>query len=216
MITSRNNPYFDKIIEGGQLIPYPPEGGTIRISVLRGYYQQNNRMPFDQRSGLQYVAHKGWGHDEQWVMYKMPTIAIVKNTLYYEEAEFDDIEITCHVNDYASDSLDISLTTGTSETEIPTSRAMLLDSATLKHVSKLYRGNYSGTAETLLAGSLYSQYYGRKIKLSGTARYEIRNLSASDNSMSGKLMLEQETADLKQGTSKITYVQVEDDSYEEA
>lgn len=216
MISSRGNTYFEKIVEEGQLIPYPPEGGTIRITVLRGYYQHNNRKPFDQRSGLQYVEYKGWGHDERWTMYKLPICSIVQNTLYYEDAEFDDIEISCHVNDYSSDSLDISLTTGTSETEIPTSRAMLLDSATLKHVSKLYRGNYSGTAETLLAGSLYSQYYGRKIKLSGTARYEIRNLSASDNSMSGKLMLEQETADLKQGTSKITYVQVEDDSYEEA
>lgn len=216
VVSSHDNPYFERVVDGGQLIPYPPCGGKIRITVLRGYYQHNNRMPFDLRSNVQYIEYKGWGHDERWVMYKLPKLSIVKNTLYYEEAEFDDIEISCHVNDYASDSLDISLTTGTSETEIPTSRAMLLDSATLKQVSKLYRGNYSGTAETLLAGSLYSQYYGRKIKLSGTAKYGINNLSASDNSMNGKLMLEQETADLKQGTSKVTYVQVEDDSYEEA
>lgn len=211
----KSNSHFEKLCDG-LTIPYPPEGGTIRISVLRGYRQHNNCCPFDVRSNYEYITKKGFSRDERWVMYKRPQLKIVKNTILQDDAKYDDVEMSCYVNDYAADSIDINLTSGTGEIEMPGSLARFLRTSNLQQITNLVRGSYEGTAEKLLAGTLFSQYYGRKLILSGTSKWEKGLNKFKDSSMNNGEVYAicGETIDLKTGTTDATYVQFSDDVYE--
>lgn len=208
----------DTMNTNGQYIPYPPTGGRIRIKVYGGYRHMYNSCPFDVKTypTATYEDKKSWTKgDVRWCMYKMPSLEILNNDIAYSDAVFDDIEMTCEINGGNKEDISIALTTGTSDVDMPTSKAILLY-ANGNQIHTLYRGGYSGTAEKLLCGSIFSQYHGRKIALSGTIPTVFGLKTYTEPHLDNKeFAIFAETADIREGTSYVKMIEVVGDNHEE-
>lgn len=111
-----------------------------------------------------------WLDDARWLLLKAPVVELVKNNYVYSEASGDDIEYTGVVNADAKEDIEIDTVCGTAENPMPTAKGSYLWTGTGLQVRTLERAGRTTQAEQLLIGTLYSQYAGRKAKLTGTVR----------------------------------------------
>lgn len=206
---AKMNPYITSL-DDGQYIPYPSQGGYIHIEVMHGYHQWSNEYPWWPNDPTSHYDDKSIH-----VMYKLPKVDVVKSNRTMDDAVFDDVEIEGIVNDYGLDDMEISTNCGSSEYAMPTSKACVLSTNYLTQVKRASRGGYTDTLENLMVGTIYSQFHGHKIRLSGTAEpvYGLRKYRVK--SEPGKYWMKiGEVIDVKNGTSEVQLVELCDETYQ--
>ncbi|WP_455670453.1 hypothetical protein [Phocaeicola faecalis] len=163
-------------MDAGQYIPYPPAGGYMEVCIYGGVrvYSWNEK---DWESMGKAGKYKLWDMI-RWMLFKAPKLDLVKNNTVYSHAESKDLEYNGVINAEAKDELSIDTICGTMQELIPSARGVYLSTADACPVSKMSRGGYQTQVEQLLIGTLYSQYAGRKTKLTGTARLLADGLQA--------------------------------------
>lgn len=206
---AKMNPYISSL-EDGQYIPYPSDGGWVHIEVMHGYHQWPNKYPWWPNETRVPYEDKAIH-----VMYKLPKVTVVKYNTKMEEAEYDDIEVEGIVNENGLDDLSISTTCGSSEVVMPTSKGCVVETSTGRQLKRATRGGVTDTLENLMIGTIYSQFHGHKLKLTGTAELvtglsKFRVRTESDK----RFMLLGENLDLKAGTSEMRLVELCDENYQ--
>ena len=174
---------FQKMAEG-QYIPYPSEGGYLEVCIYTGIW------PYDYGEtdfGNTDNANKKGLYDKiRWMLYKAPTIEIVKSNIKKSGTDVEDVEYSSYINKSAKEDLNIDTICGTSEEQCPSSKAIFLNATTGEQVCNMYRAGRTTQVEQLLIGTLYSQYAERKTKLSGTIRLNSGDISLFYDAMQQK------------------------------
>lgn len=153
-------------MEQGQYIPYPKQGGYLEVCIYAGVriydFKETN---WDDMADA--ISHKLW-EKIRWLLYKAPTVAIVKNNLTTTAAESEDVEYNGTINEEAKEELSVDTICGTMEKIMPTALGVYLRTDNHEPMKVLHRAGRSTQVEQLLIGTLYSQYAARKTKLNGT------------------------------------------------
>lgn len=202
-------------MDEGEYIPYPPEGGYLEVCVYIGIYPWDyGETDFDTH---RMADRKNLYEKIRWLLYKAPSIDVVKSNVVKSDAETDDIEYYSYINVSAKDDLDIDTICGTAENPCPTSKANFLNAGTGQQVSVVTRAGRTSQAERLLLGTLYSQFAERKTKLEGTAQIPAGDLTLYSDAMQGdkKFLCMSEVQNLQAGESEITVVELRPDEYDE-
>lgn len=204
----------DKEMDDGQYIPYPPDGGWLRVTVMKGMKARN-------------WSHHGDNHYEEvgqeyydklrWVLYKAPQLEIVDaSCIKMKTVECDDILYKGVLNAQAKEDIEIDTVCGTMKEVCPTARGCFYKTSDGLQISTLYRGGQTNQAERLLIGTLYSQHASRHTKLSGTTEILTDGLMKYTEAMQeGKeFILVGDVENVGEGTSEMTIVELSKDSYE--
>ncbi|MCR5841961.1 MAG: hypothetical protein K6G86_07780 [Bacteroidales bacterium] len=189
----------------GQFIPYPPVGGYIEIKVHAGAAIYHGLS--DVTSTLLAIT--------RWFLLGSPEVSVVNNDSVYSEVPTEDVEYEGVVNEHAKESLEISETCGTMEIPAPGARGLLLDENGSPIIS-LSRAGRTTQAEQLMIGTLYSQFAGRKTKLSGSVDLlagGVQPYSEPAQPSGTKFIVLQDVQDVREETSDIVAVEVVPDSY---
>lgn len=197
-------------LDAGQYIPYPSEGGYIHIEVMHGYHQWPNAYPWWPNETRSFYDDKS-----RHVMYKLPKLTIVKSNIKMDDAEFDDVEVDGVVNDNGVEDMTLATKCGSSRTPMPTAKGCVLDTATLSQVKSAERGGFNDTLENLMIGTLYSQFHGHKITLSGKVKTHHGLCKYIVDTELDKFFVNVgEVADLKDGTSEVKLAELCDETYQ--
>lgn len=204
------NPAFTKV-DDGQYISYPYMGGYLHIEVMHGFRQWPNKYPWHPNiEGIPFT------HNYRHVMFKLPTVEIVRAGIKKERAEYDDIEVRGVVNDSGVEELDIDTMCGSSTFDMPTSLGCVRDARTGRQLKKATRNGHTDTLENLLLSTIYSQYHGHKKILTGTVTNKIYDIGkfydeSDDDSV---FMLTGAVYDVKSGTTQATFTELSEETYE--
>nr|DAV78516.1 MAG TPA: hypothetical protein [Caudoviricetes sp.] len=161
-LNSDNYVSFKKLSEG-QYMPYPPQGGYLEVCIYTGIWI------YEWTKGKLKEAPQDWYDKIRWLLYKAPTVEMVRKNITHSSAESEDIEYNGVINENAKDSLELNTTCGTATDTIPSAKGIYLRTADGLAIKTLTRGGRTTQAEQLLIGTLYSQFADRKTKLEGTA-----------------------------------------------
>lgn len=202
---------FRKLADG-QYIPYPADGGWLEVTIMNMLTGIN--WSHHDTDCYRVISDTDWAR-LKWLLYKAPQIEVVKSNVVAGSEESDDIEYTGSINKYAKEEIGLDTTCGTMSTPIPTSKGCYVSTLTGLQLSTLYRAGRTAQAEQLLLNTLYSQYAGRKTKLSGTANIISTDLCVMTDGAQGnsKFIVLSEVQDCGEGTSEITAVELSPDEY---
>ena len=103
---------------------------------------------------------------------------------------------------------------GTLENPSPVALGQVFDTQTHAVVGTFYRGGVQERLEKLMIGTVYSNYEGRNLVLSGTAELIPEFCTLTDKSEPGKYVVLQETQRLRDEESNIKMVQFSEDHFE--
>ena len=186
----------------GEYIKLPPVAGWLELEVGRGLYQ------FDYKREEKDIYSR-----LRWLMYKAPTIEIVKAD--GTKTEQNDVEDSAWLLRAAQETLEIDTSVGTTGTRrfLPNCKGVLLDS-NASPVRTLGRAGVNDRVERLLIGTAYSQYGSRHQTLGGSVRllHEMRALT--DATSAGRYMVLSEVQTLVEDKSEVLLCEVSEDNYE--
>jgi len=214
-----------KAADGGQMMPYPPEGGWLEVDISGGLLTCYKPTGFWREGGVM-QGFEGKGDNMsldglRWRLYKLPTVELKRWTTVLDDLDDEDIVSKGVLDEDAEDTLELSTTCGTARTPVPTSRGNYVDASTGGLVSLLKRNGRTETAEQLLIGTLHSQYASRKTKLTGTARLVVGDGYTGDlakvtvSTEEGKAFLvTAETATPDADETELTLVETRADEYD--
>lgn len=149
----------------GEMIPYPPTGGYLRIRVLTGFFNYDIGLAdegFCYTSGTRAELNT----NIMWHGYERPSSVLVRGDYKHSDISQDDLSYMAEVDSDAKESLEIDLKCGTSH--VPSARCTLYYDG--KALTEATRGGTEASIEELLLNTLFSNYYGRHLKLSGTVK----------------------------------------------
>lgn len=197
----------------GQYMPIPPTAGWLRVTVLAG--MRRSEKDFTP-AGDTYTWKNS--HDLlRWILFTVPKIDVVNNDATYSEVSPKDVVYSGVINANAREDLEINEVCGAPGTALPTARAVLMHTISRDPLMLLKRAGIQGYAEQLLAGTLFSQYAERKIKLSGTFLTDGFDLVKVEHpALPGKdMMIMEERQSCLSGDSEITAIEIAPDEYVE-
>ena len=208
-----------KKMDDGQYMPYPPEGGYLEITIYGGLriydYGATDFNNIDENN----AANKGLYGKLRWLLYKTPSLDVVRSNITRSDEELEDIEYNSCLNPDAKEDLEIQTTCGTSQTSCPTSKALFLSAQTKLQLKTMRRAGRNTQIEELLLGTLYSQFADRKTKLSGTMTLHAEGptlyTDASQPSDTRFLLLA-DNQDVQADTSEAVLVELRPDEYEKS
>lgn len=225
-----------KNMEDGQYIPMPPVSGFLEVQVLSGFRMYRygtdagvSEDGFSMQLGLVQFCHPvNFGgvmslkrEDYaivRWILYKAPSVTVVRNDVAMSEAELDDIEYSGYINRQAADDIELDTICGTSEARSPATRGSYLNSYTGYPLGEIRRAGISGPPERLLIGTLCSQYDTRRTTLSGEAVADtgagLRWYSDRNQPDDVRLMMMEDVQDLITDCSDIEVCEFRPDEYE--
>lgn len=208
-----------KKMDDGQYMPYPPEGGYLEITIYEGLriydYGATDFNNIDENN----AARKGLYDKLRWLLYKTPSLDVVRSNITRSDEELEDIEYNSCLNPDAKEDLEIQTTCGTSQTSCPTSKALFLSAQTKLQLKTMRRAGRNTQVEELLLGTLYSQFADRKTKLSGTM--EIHSFGPklyTEASLPSemRLLMLADYQDVQADTSEAVLVELRPDEYEKS
>lgn len=152
--------------------------------------------------------------DCRWWLVGFPTIKIVcNNNKVYEDVEQDDVESSGVINANAAEELSIDTICGSHDSPFANGAYIVNGNP----VTTLRRGIRTASIEQLLIGTIYSQYAGRHIKLSGTAKavLPLQGVYMLKDSHYGskRFLVTSEVYNVIEGESEITMVEASADNY---
>ena len=204
-----------KKIEDGQYIDYPAQGGYLEITVCGGmtmhrWGRREDLIDAMTDRSSEYLPLA------RWMLFKAPTVEILKDGVAMEAIDTNDLEYTGVLNPSAQDSLDIDTICGTMAVPNPASRALYYKASDGSIVTELTRAGRTTQAEQLLIGTLYSQFARRRMKLSGTADLDHYGLCCRSDAAqpSGrKFYTTAEVQLIREAENSITAVELRPDEY---
>ena len=203
-------------MDDGEYIPYPPAGGFIEIIVYAGmkifdFYESDFDNP-------KKAIDRGLYERIRWMLYQAPKLEVVRKNIVRSSAGAEDVETAGKLNLYAKEELSISTICGTLEDPSPTARGQLLHAETGCPLTTINRAGREGTAETLLLGTLYSQFADRKVRLDGTAFPTIFTTDLCLMSDGGwgekRFIVVGEHYDVAAGEREVSMIEVRPDEYD--
>ena len=212
--------------DDGQYLPYPlTGGGTLCMEVLLKGWMINDAGtdasadPSDVSNphNLWDLEHDGRGARMNWLMLQLPEMEILNNLQFDAAIPTDDVEYSTELNSAAKESLEIETLCGTHPNGIPTARGCYYNAATGAQITCLTRAGRTTQAEQLLAGTLYSQYAGRRTRLQGEADLYAGGFCCfGEQNQEGKRFLSVgETQNLIMDTAELTITELRPDEYKE-
>jgi len=188
-------------MDDGEYIDLPPVGGFLHLEIGNGIHQ------FDYGREVKPIYQ--W---VRWLAYKSPSITLCD--INGKEAEMKDIEDTAWLNASAKESLTIDTLVGTAPAKygVPNGKGQIYGSDR-SILTQFTRHGTTARLERLLIGTVYSQYAGRHIVLSGTTVLLPSFGIYGDAVMAGKFILLSERQDIRSNTSEIRMVQFDEDNY---
>lgn len=190
---------FEKMFEG-EYIPMPPTSGWLEISV-------GNVLQMRDYGFVQTFDH----NKINWFLLK--NVELNATSTYGKTLEEEDIVLRAWVNQTAKENLEIDTVCGTMPHGAhPTARGQFFLSSGAV-ITAFTRASVTDKVERLLLGTVYSQYYGRKKKLSGTVDIEHKFGVLTDEHEAGKYMITAEVQDLIKDESNITMVEISNDVF---
>ncbi|MDE7145913.1 MAG: hypothetical protein K2O30_07170 [Duncaniella sp.] len=197
----------------GQYITYPggksTTGGYITVEVLSGWVAKNNH---DKEQPSLFA-----GNYVEWAMCKMPSIEIVNGGLYENELSTDDIEYNAEINPDAKEGISIDTICGSSKDGVPTARGAYFLAQTGAQITELARAGRTSQIEDLLIGTLFSQFGGRRTKLSGEMVIADTGLCAYTEVNQGDkvFMITSDSQDVIADVSDATITELRPDEYKQ-
>lgn len=216
------NPHTGRIVsilqhcEDGQFIPYPVHGGgggRLWVEVLGGGWQISNGGADLSATEIQNPANL-W-NKYNWVLFRLPGIEIVNNVQFDAAINTDDVEYKAELNGNAKEGIEIDTICGTAKDGVPTARGAYFNAVAGNQIKELTRAGRTTQAEELLTGTLYSQFAGRRTKLSGEVEILAHGAGAyTEPNQEGKLfLLAADVQDVIADTSEATLVELRPDEY---
>lgn len=216
------NPHTNKIVsvlqhcEDGQFIPYPMQGGgggRLWVEVLTRGWQISDGGVNLSATELQ-NPYSLWGK-YNWLLLQLPEIEIVNNVQFDAVINTDDVEYKAELNVSAKEGIEINTICGTARAGVPTARGAYFDAAAGNQIKELTRAGRTTQAEELLIGTLYSQFAGRRTKLSGEVEMLAEGIDTyTEQNQEGKLfLLTADVQDVIAHTSEVTLVELRPDEY---
>lgn len=202
------------MMDDGEYIPYPPEGGYVEISVYAGVnchaYGEKHDFGTTEKWNKESLYDKVC-----WHLYKAPEVEIVRNNLVYDSSEMDDIEYSGYINKAAKEEISIDTICGTADKVCPTAKGVICRTSDGLQIQKLHRTGITDHPEKLLIGTLYSQFAGRMTTLTGESGIGITGLCKyTEANQEGKtFMLAADRQDVRTGCAERTYVELSPDEY---
>ena len=154
--------------------------------------------------------------DSRWWLVGFPTIKLVQNNRQiYEDIDVEDIEQSGVVDANAAEELSIDTICGS--IDVPFAKGAYFHATTGQPISSLHRGSRTTSVEQLLIGTLYSQYAGRHLKLSGTAKAVLPTgglcLLTESHYPDKRFLVTSEVYNIIDGESEITMTEASPDNY---
>lgn len=202
-------------LDDGQYIPYPEKGGYLNIIICGSYRAVYTDMIvsglFPSGANLSASATR-----LRWLLYKSPTVEIVRADATKSAAESEDIEYKGTINALAKDDIELDTICGTMKKTMPTAKGCYYKSGDRQQLSTLYRSGRTNQVERLLIGTMCSQYASRHTKLSGITKVLTDDLTLyTDASQPGKRYIcLADSEDLAIDESDMSIVELSGDGYD--
>jgi hypothetical protein len=218
------NPHTGKIytalsnIDAGQYIRYPDNGGgKLWVEVLDSGWMYSDAVGKNSLQNIKNLFTDLWDKIS-WVLFKLPEIELVNSTQFEKTISTDDVEYSAEISASAKESLELDTICGSAKDGIPTARGAYFSSKTGRQIRTLSRAGRTTQIEELLIGTLYSQYAGRKTKLSGEMVIDPGGLVpySEQNQGEKKFIMVGETQDLITDTTEATIIELRPDEYEKS
>ena len=190
---------FDKMFDG-DYIPMPPTSGWIEIAI------GDSLLILD---GDGYEKKLDYG-SINWFLLKKVNLSLVDQ--YGNELDEEDVVMKAWITNTAKEDMTIDTVAGTMPAAHPTARGQFFDSS-MNVISQFTRAGVTDRAEKLLCGTVYSQYAGRKTKLSGTCRLLDGFRVMRDEHESGQFLIVSEIQNVIEDESEIVMSQIAADNY---
>ncbi len=196
----------------GQVIPYPPQGGYIEVTVCAGVALVSELL-------FPHISNLDRTEDllplTRWMLFKVPKLELLRAGTTNPVVNSDDIEYTGVLNSAAKEGIEIDTICGTMENPSPIARGIFFNSATKAPVSSLTRQGRTATAEQLLIGTLYSQFASRKTTLQGTAAIRSGALTRVSDAAQGskRFMLVSDYQNIIKDESELMAIEIAPDEY---
>jgi hypothetical protein len=187
-----------KNTEDGEYIEMPSSSGWLELKIGSGIHQ------FDYKREA-----KGIWPYFKWMLYKEPTVTLLKNGVSIENK---DIEDSAYIDKGAKEKLEIETIVGTMPSSFPSARGIIYNQ-NMDVQAQFVRAGVTNRLERLLIGTAYSQYRGRHTVLSGTAEIADDFCLFTDKSQAGVFALMSDVQDLMEGDSDMKFTQIETDNY---
>lgn len=192
---------FDKMGDG-EFVPFPDKYGYLELEVGTGLITWDYKKEINTKN---YSQCRHW-----W--FKDPKVELVDG--YGNSINTKDISFSAWINEDAAEEIKIDTVLGTLENPSPVALGQIFDTSTHTVISTFYRGGVQERLEKLLIGTVYSNYEGRNLVLSGTADLIPGFGTLTDRNEPGKYVVLQETQRLRDEESNIEMVQFSEDHFE--
>lgn len=205
-------------MEDGEYMPYPPAAGYLEVQIQTGvlgydYGQKVDECDFGSTDSQ--WDKKGIYKMLRWCLYKAPKVEVVNNNLIFDDAELEDVEYSGYLNVAAKEEISIDTTCGTASLVCPTAKGIYHNTETGEQIQTLTRAGLTDHPEKLLIGTLYSQYAGRKTKLSGEAVIDGGlHYYTEANQSDKRFMLIGDVQDVRADCTEAEYCEFRPDEYE--
>ena len=196
----------------GELIPYPPDGGWLTVTV----YNQLEVYPYD-------APNEGSSPPPpalQWFAVKAPDLEIVRSWGDCDAPDVPDVEYRATLHPDAKEELAIETKCGTLPHDVegePLCRGLYLDALRNCAIGDrdMMRASVTDRPEQLFINSLYSQYATRHTKLSGEAYIYDGALAPRTEANQGtaRFIVVEERQDLIEDCGDVTVVELTPDIY---
>lgn len=186
----------------GEFVPFPDKYGYLELEVGTGLITWDYNKEINEKN---YSQCRHW-----W--FKDPKVELVDG--YGNGINTKDISFSAWINEDAAEEIKIDTVLGTLENPSPVALGQVFDTQTHAVVGTFYRGGVQERLEKLLIGTVYSNYEGRNLVLSGTADLIPGFCTLTDRNEPGKYVVLQETQRLRDEESNIKMVQFSEDHFE--
>ena len=186
---------FDKMFDG-EYIPMPPVSGWLDLSI------GNSFKIIEQDFDISTI---------HWFLLKKVELKLT--TAYGKDLEKSDIVLRAWVDKHARETLKIDAVCGTlPDGAHPTARGQFFTPAG-SVITAFRRAGVTDKVERLLLGTVYSQFRGRKKKLSGTADLLNKFSTLTDEHEEGRFMVVSEVQNLLRDESNLAMTEIVKDNY---
>jgi hypothetical protein len=184
----------------GEYIPLPPVSGWLEVRVSSALIC----FDYDRAVTLDY-------NNIKWFLLKSLDLTLVDN--FGRDIDQEDCVMRAWVVRTAKEELKMETKVGTVDTGAhPTARAQFF-TATGNVIENFTRAGYTDRIERLMIGTIYSQYAGRKKKLSGTVRLLTDFKVMTDAHENGNYLVTAERQNAIEDESEIVMIEIAPDDF---
>jgi hypothetical protein len=201
----------------GAYLPYPDGCTEVWVEVLKGGWiaVDDSHDTSDTRTAYFFQNYK-----IRHIWMKLPSIELLRDRLFDEELDTDDITYSAELEAEAEEELEIETVCGSAEGGVAGARGVYVTQAG-EQVTALTRAGRTAQIEELLIGTMYSQYASRHTVLSGEAELAPPGLgwcAWADRAQEATrlFMLSQAAEDARAGTMDAEFTEITADEYVKA